>query len=84
VGAALDLLGTVRTAGHIADLGRHWGSDDWRRQPLSGGGRGDGRQARSPEPIYQLEADRELALRQHGGPDPCRLCVGAEIGSATA
>ena len=52
----------------------------WRRHPLSSkGSGGDGRGTRTPEPVYQCEQDRALALDRHraGG---CVACVGADPG----
>jgi len=64
VEGALDLLRTATEPGRVVDLGRVWSGDPaWKEQPLSskGAGGGDGRTARTDEPVYQCEEDRVLA-----------------------
>lgn len=81
--AALDLLDSATSPGTIVDLGRRWGEERWKRHPLSSGRSGrDGRRARTPEPVYQNEEDRELAILGHGDGDSCADCVGASLRGA--
>jgi hypothetical protein len=69
VEGALDLLRSATQPGRVVDLGRVWSNDEtidraWRSHPLSSqGSGGDGRGTRTPEPVYQSDQDRVLALR---------------------
>lgn len=69
------MLESAKEPGAIADLERVWSEDDtWRRHPLtSGNAAGDGRTARTEEPVYQQEEDRVMAVQSAGA---CRSCVG--------
>jgi hypothetical protein len=75
VRGALDLLDGATEPGTTIDLHHIWSNDDsWKRHPLtSGKGAGDGRTARSDEPVYQEEEDRVMAAQSAGA---CRSCVG--------
>ncbi|MEM7276093.1 MAG: hypothetical protein AAF547_23670 [Actinomycetota bacterium] len=72
--------------GTIADLGYRWRDDDWKADPLSwsrrrqeagrsGQAAGDTRTDRSPEPVYQTEADRATAARVSAD-EQCLVCLG--------
>jgi hypothetical protein len=63
------------------DLERVWSTDSsWKEHPLSSkGSGGDGRTARTPEPVYQSEQDRSLAVARHSA-GVCDACVGADPG----
>jgi hypothetical protein len=64
----------------VVDLERVWSSDaTWKQHPLSSKGGGDGRTARTPEPVYQSEQDRALATARHRA-GACNACVGADPG----
>ena len=63
----------------IVDLGRTWSADDsWKESPLSSPaeGSGEGRVARSPDPVYQTDDDRRLAEAAHTPQTACDSCVG--------
>jgi hypothetical protein len=81
VEAALDLLRTATAPGRVVDLERVWSSDaSWKKHPLSSKvPGGDGRTARTPEPVYQSEGDRALAIGRHRA-GVCDACVGADPG----
>ena len=83
VRGALAVLADARAPGTIVDLGERWGSDEWRRHPLSGGGAGrgavgggaDSRTARFDTPQYQDEADGRAAAARLGEDVACAACA---------
>ena len=81
VQGALDLLESAKEPGTIVDLHRVWSEDDsWKRHPLtSGKGPGDGRTARTDEPVYQEEEDRVRAEQALGA---CRCLTPEQPASA--
>ena len=73
----LSALDSIQVPGTIRDLPYRWAEDDsWKdrvMRPDRSGEHSDDRSSRSPEPVYQLEADRvaaEAALRAGG----CETC----------
>jgi hypothetical protein len=74
--------------GSIVDLPYRYVDDDWKTQPLGWSRKrqdrgetseraGDTRTARSPEPTYQTEADREAAERVDWDRQ-CQVCIGLD------
>ena len=72
--------------GTIVDLGYRWSDDHWKGDPLSWSRRrqdeslsgqpaGDTRTVRSPDPVYQSEADR-VAAGQVSTDQQCLVCLG--------
>jgi hypothetical protein len=86
--AGLAAAHRIGEPGSIVDLPYRYVDDDWKAQPL-GWSRvrqrdgttaepaGDTRTARSPEPKYQTDADRDAAERVVWD-EQCRVCVGLD------
>jgi hypothetical protein len=78
--------------GSIVDLPYRYVDDDWKTEPLGWSRRrqddgstaaasGDTRTARSPEPRYQNQADRDAAERV-AWDQQCRVCIGLDHSGA--
>ena len=76
----------MTTPGTIVDLPYRYVDDDWKANPLgwsrkrqdggpARGPSGDSRTDRSPQPVYQNDADR-AAADAVAWDDQCRVCVG--------
>ena len=90
--AGLEAGVAITEPGTIVDLPWRWRDDDWKADPLSWSRRrqdagrtgrrsgGDTRTARSPEPRYQNDEDRDAA-EARSLDDQCLVCLGLTTAS---